>query len=83
MPRMNGLEMIRELKCAFPAAKIIAMSGEKSALNMAKTFSQHTLEKPLCMQELLHTVQQLVSAPVLPEVKHHSAAALDHIQVGV
>jgi CheY-like chemotaxis protein len=83
MPGMDGLEMIRELRCAFPTARIIAISGERRALTMAKTFIQHTLEKPLCMKELLHTVQQLVSAPGLSGVKHSSAAALDNIQVCV
>ena len=80
---MDGLEMIGELRCAFPTAKIIAMSREQRALTMVKTFIQHTLEKPLCMRELLYTVQQLVSTQGLSGVKHSSAAALDNIQVGM
>jgi CheY-like chemotaxis protein len=83
MPGMDGLEMIRELRRAFPRARIIAISGEKRALNMVKTLVQHTLEKPLCMKALLHTVQQLVSVPGLSGMKHSSAAALDAIQVCV
>ena len=83
MPGMDGLEMIRELRRAFPTARIIAISGEQRALNMVKTLVQHTLEKPLCMKELLHTVQQLVSVPGLSGMKHSSAAALDAIQVCV
>ena len=81
MPGMDGLEMSIELRRAFPTARIIAISGGKSALNMAKTFVQYTLEKPLCMEELLDTVQQLVSAPGLSGVKHSSVAAPNDIQV--
>ena len=69
MPGMDGLEMSIKLRRAFPTARIIAMSGGKSALNMAKTLVQYTLEKPLCMEELLDTVQQLVSAAGIPWVK--------------
>jgi CheY-like chemotaxis protein len=81
MPGMDGLEMSIELRRAFPTARIIAISGGKSALNMAKTLVQYTLEKPLCMEELLDTVQQLVSAPGLSGVKHSSVAAPNDIQV--
>jgi len=81
MPGMDGLEMSIKLRRAFPTARIIAMSGGKSALNMAKTLVQYTLEKPLCMEELLDTVQQLVSAAGIPGVKHCSVAAPNDIQV--
>jgi len=81
MPGMDGLEMGIELRRAFPTARIIAMSGGESALNMAKTLVQYTLEKPLCMEELLDTVQQLVSAAGIPGVKHSSVAAPNNIQV--
>ncbi len=81
MPGMDGLEMSLKLRRAFPTARILAMSGGKRALNMAKTLVQYTLEKPLCMEELLHTVQQLVSAAGIPGVKHSSVAASNDIQV--
>ena len=81
MPGMDGLEMSIKLRRAFPTARIIAMSGRKRALNMAKTLVQYTLEKPLCMEELLDTVQQLVSAAGIPGVKHSSVAAANDIQV--
>jgi CheY-like chemotaxis protein len=63
MPVMDGLQMIRELRCAFPEAKIIAISGEKGRLAAAQTLSQCTFEKPLYLEEFLDAVQQLVSAP--------------------
>ena len=63
MPVMDGLQMITELRGAFPTAKIIAISGEKSRLAAAQTFSQCTLEKPLYMEGFLDAVQKFVSAP--------------------
>jgi len=72
MPGMDGLEMSLKLRCAFPTARIIAMSGGKRTLNMAKTLVQYTLEKPLCLEELLATVQQLVSAAGISGVRHSS-----------
>jgi CheY-like chemotaxis protein len=63
MPVMDGLQMIKELRGAFPTAKIIAISGEKSRLAAAQTFSQCTFEKPLYMEEFLDAVQQCASAP--------------------
>ena len=81
MPGMDGLEMSIKLRRAFPTARIIAMSGVKGDLNMAKTLVQYTLEKPPCMEELLDTVQQLVSAAGIPGVNHSSVAAPNDIQV--
>ena len=63
MPVMDGLQMITELRGTFPTAKIIAISGEKSRLAAAQTFSQCTLEKPLYMEGFLDAVQKFVSAP--------------------
>jgi|KBSSwiStaDraftv2_1062776.scaffolds.fasta_scaffold328163_2 two-component system chemotaxis response regulator CheY len=62
MPVMDGLQMIKELRGAFPTAKIIAMSAEKGRLVAAQTFSQCTFEKPLYMAEFLEAVQQFTSA---------------------
>ena len=63
MPVMDGLQMIKELRGDFPTAKIIALSGEKSRLAAAQTFSQGTFEKPPHMEELLDAVQKFTSAP--------------------
>jgi CheY-like chemotaxis protein len=63
MPVMDGVQMITELRGAFPTAKIIAISGEKGRLATAQTFSQCTFEKPLYMAEFLDAVQKFVSAP--------------------
>jgi len=83
MPVMDGLEMILELRRAFPTARVIAISGCKRTLNMVKTLVQHILEKPLGMEELLDTVQQLISAGGIPGVRHSSVAAPNNIQVSV
>ena len=55
--------MIKELRGDFPTAKIIAISGEKSRLTAAQTFSQDTFQKPLSMEEFLDAVQKFASAP--------------------
>jgi CheY-like chemotaxis protein len=66
MPVMDGLQMIRELRDAFPTARIVAISGDKGRLAAAQTFSQCTFEKPLYMEELLDAVQQFASVPEHP-----------------
>jgi CheY-like chemotaxis protein len=63
MPVLDGLQMIKALRNAFPNAKIIAISGEKSRLAAAQTLSQGTFEKPLYMEEFLDAVQKFASAP--------------------
>ena len=63
MPVMDGLQMMKELRDHFPTAKIIAISGEKSRLTAAQTFSQSTFEKPPHMEELLDAVHKFTSAP--------------------
>ena len=63
MPVMDGLQMIKELRGAFPTAKIIAMSGDRGRLAAAQTLSQSTFEKPLYMEVFLDAVQKFASAP--------------------
>jgi len=63
MPVMDGLQMIKELRSAFPTVKIIAISGEKGGLAAAQPLSQGTFEKPLYMEEFLDAVQKFASAP--------------------
>ena len=63
MPVMDGLQMIKELRGAFPTVKIIAISGEKGGLAAAQPLSQCTFEKPLSMEEFLDAVQKFASAP--------------------
>ena len=69
MPVMDGLQMIRELRRVFPAAKVIAMSGGRGVLNLVQTLVQRTFDKPFCIEELLDTVQQLASAPDFPGLR--------------
>ena len=63
MPVMDGLQMIQELRSAFPTAKIIAISGDRGRLTAAQTFSQCTFEKPLYMEGFLDAVQKFAAAP--------------------
>jgi len=74
MPVMDGLQMIAELRRTFPMAKVIAISGGRRELNIAKTLVQRTLEKPLCAEELLDAVQELVPAPGPPRVGRGAVA---------
>lgn len=60
MPGMDGLELIRSLRKARPACKIIAISGaanERTYLEAAKYLGAHAImTKPITLQELLGTV---------------------------
>jgi two-component system, response regulator, stage 0 sporulation protein F len=58
MPEMNGLEMMFELTRRFLNVKVIAMSGDPGALNVAKLLgAQQAFQKPLDMEELLSAVR--------------------------
>jgi CheY-like chemotaxis protein len=82
MPVMDGLQMIKELRGDFPTAKIIAISGEKSRLAAAQTFSQCTFQKPLPMEEFLDAVQKFVSAPgtSIYTMQHGTLAMVHSVQ---
>jgi len=61
MPEIDGVETILALRREFPAAKVIAMSGNTSAeamLSVARRLgSVATLQKPFTAQNLLAAVQ--------------------------
>ncbi|MGE3541252.1 MAG: response regulator [Candidatus Tectimicrobiota bacterium] len=60
MPDMDGLQMMQELHCAYPAIKIIAMSGAPGLLHQAHTLASHIFAKPLALRPLLHAVRELL-----------------------
>jgi DNA-binding response OmpR family regulator len=68
MPKIEGLEMIREIRRVDPAVRVIAMSGGGATqptmfLNFARTFGADAiLEKPFRASELLETVERLLSS---------------------
>lgn len=68
MPRMNGLEMMMEMRRRWPAAPVVAMSGGGSGdaecwLLLAQDLgAAGTFEKPLDMPALMSTVQRLAAA---------------------
>jgi two-component system response regulator YesN len=82
MPVMDGLQMIKELRGAFPMAKVIVICGEKGRLTAAQTLSQHILEKPIYMEEFLDAVHKLVAAPgsSISMVQHKAIAAGQSVQ---
>ena len=65
MPEQDGLEVIKELRRAFPTVKIIAISGgglfdKASALKCATLLGAHrTLAKPFGPEELLGAMRAL------------------------
>ena len=73
MPVMDGLELITELQSLFPWVRVIAISGGRRGLQMAKAFTQYIFEKPFSLEAILDTVHELVSAP-MPAVLGHSTA---------
>lgn len=73
MPVMDGLQLILELRRTCPTAKIIAISGGKKTLNLAKPLTQWAFEKPLQIGQVLAAVQELVSAP---ETSAHGQPAM-------
>lgn len=67
MPEKEGLETIREMKRYHPGLKIIAMSGggkisAENYLETAKIFgASRIIEKPFTQQDMVSTVQELLS----------------------
>jgi DNA-binding response OmpR family regulator len=63
MPNKEGLELILELRSAFPDIKIIAMSGNKEYLDAAVAMkANHTLQKPFEEEVLVDKVKELLEA---------------------
>jgi DNA-binding response OmpR family regulator len=66
MPEKEGLEIIMELRRAFPDVKIIAISGggrldPAQYLRMAKSFgAQYAFAKPVEREELLKAIEKLL-----------------------
>ncbi len=68
MPVMDGLELLMELQRTFPRVKVIAISGGRRTLEVAKAFTPHTFEKPFSLEEVVDTVYELVAASMPSEV---------------
>ena len=66
MPEKDGLETIMEIRRITPDAKIIAMSGVKTAGPMdplalaARLGARQSLRKPFLGEELLHAISDLL-----------------------
>lgn len=67
MPLKGGVEVIKELRVEYPDAKIIAMSGDLSAIELEVLKSKSNLgvicsfEKPFDLMEVLSTVNTILS----------------------
>jgi two-component system chemotaxis response regulator CheY len=53
MPRLNGIEALREIKQQFPEAVVIICSGENVALRACEAGAKAFLLKPFSARELL------------------------------
>ena len=65
MPEQEGIETIRELRRAYPAKKILAISGFDGAqyLEAARMLgADATLAKPFKQQQLLNELNQLLKS---------------------
>src|SRR5260221_11756242 len=66
MPNKDGLEVIMEMRAAFPATRIIAISGQVTQRNMLPVAGAlgavRTLPKPFLPRELLALVEEVFDA---------------------
>lgn len=76
MPKMEGIELIMNLKRDFPNIKIIAISGGKPYyLYMAKKLGiEKIFTKPLNIHEFLNAVKKLIQFPT-GNLRPNSASA--------
>lgn len=74
MPVMDGLELLMELQRTFPRVKVIAISGGRRTLEVARTFTPHTFEKPFSLEEVLDTVHELAAAAMPSELGYGAVA---------
>jgi CheY-like chemotaxis protein len=64
MPKMNGLELVRQFSPEFPEAKIIVMSGYTEDPTFNHVMSQHHAEfiaKPFLLQALKQKIEGILS----------------------
>jgi len=65
MPKIDGIELIKEVKIKYPKIKIIAMSGGGLAANYEQVFKAaqkyvtHFLEKPFSKTQLIDIVERI------------------------
>ena len=81
MPVMDGLELIMELQRTFPWVKVVAISGGRRTLEMARTFTPYTFEKPFSLEEVLDTVHELVSTSTSAALGYEAMAMSGGVRV--
>lgn len=74
MPVMDGAEMITELQRAFSWVRIIAISGGRRALEVARTLTPYAFEKPFSLGKLLDTVRELICVPTSSDLAYSAVA---------
>ena len=65
MPKVDGIELIKEVKAKYPDIKVIAMSGGGLAANYEQVFKAaqkyvtHFLEKPFSKTQLINIIERM------------------------
>jgi CheY-like chemotaxis protein len=59
MPGMNGLELLMALQRMVPTPALMAISGDRDALELAKGLTSYTFVKPLPLEQILAAVRSL------------------------
>ena len=59
MPGMNGLELLMALQRMVPTPALMAISGDREALTLAKGLTSYTFVKPLALEQVLAAVRNL------------------------
>jgi CheY-like chemotaxis protein len=59
MPGMDGLELLMALRRMVPTPVLMAISGDRDALTLAKGLTSHTFAKPLALEQVLAAVRNL------------------------
>ncbi|MCC6157569.1 MAG: response regulator [Deltaproteobacteria bacterium] len=72
MPEMDGLEVLMELRQLYPDLRFIAISGGGDhrvlthLITAKRLGAVRTLSKPFEIDDLLHAVDETLSAPAIP-----------------
>lgn len=58
MPEMDGIELLLELRITFPETPVVAMSGEKRMLDVARELGAPVIQKPFSAEELSDLIKR-------------------------
>ena len=76
MPRMNGLELLAELRTRPSRPRVVVMTSDDAPQTLIETVRQNAfryVHKPVQPPDLLNTVRQALAAPEIPPIEVISA----------